>query len=60
MLRKSVAPRISGATRNSFGGSFRNTPTALNLQVHFLSIAHQVRPEFAVMLANFVFGGIHD
>ena len=57
MNQKSEAPRNGGASRNSFGGCFRDTLSPLGIQVQFLIASHHVRPELAVMLVAIAFGG---
>ncbi|KPF90210.1 hypothetical protein IP81_15825 [Novosphingobium sp. AAP83] len=57
MVQKSEARAKARATRNSCGGSFRDSTTALTIQAQFLIAAHHVRPELAVMVAALAFGG---
>lgn len=57
MARKCETPHVGGASRNSCGGSFRDSFSPVPLQAQFLIAAHHVRPELAAMVAALAFGG---
>lgn len=58
MLLNSETPPVGGgASRNSFGGWFRDPITHLEVQVQILIAVHPVRRELAAMIAGFAFGG---
>ncbi len=47
----------AGASRDFLGGLSRGASNLENHQAQFLALAYAVRPELAVMLAAFAFGG---
>ena len=57
MSQKSKTPAATGASRDSFAGLSLPLSSPLAIQAQFLIAAHNVRPELAVMLAAFAFGG---
>lgn len=57
MPQKCEIPLAGGASRNSFGGWFRDPLTPLHGQAQFLVGAHHVRPELATTVAALAFGG---
>lgn len=56
-LKSETPPSPGGASRNSCGGCFRENLSPVALQSQFLIAAHQVRPEWAAMVAALAFGG---
>lgn len=47
----------AGASRDSCGGRSHSLPTLDAYRVQFLTAAHAVRPDIAVMVAALAFGG---
>lgn len=56
-LQKCEAPALTGATRDSLERTSRKTSSLASYRVQFLIAAHNVRPEFAAMIAAIAFGG---
>lgn len=57
MPQKSETPADTGAWRNSCAGMFRDRISLIVLHEQFLIAAHNLRPEWAAMLAAFASGG---
>jgi hypothetical protein len=55
MPPKCETPHDGGASRNSCGGCFQDSPNPFTLQAQFLVAAHHVRPELAHTLAALAF-----
>lgn len=58
MARTSKTPAVqAGASRDHLGGWSQSLPTLETYRAQFLTLAHAVRPELAVMVAALAFGG---